>query len=352
MITNIPHLFGYGRQARSTLFPERLNTQRQWALAAGDASVILFVCLVVLQGETSRIAAAIVAAAVICTVFWQCGLYKRSYAVFSRDEAYFAIAGVTLAAVPLGLVLCAVANVSLLSFALAMIFCAVGTSALRARLHLTRRAVEVQFAGRHTITAGAWHDRESFGYRISKRAFDVLTACVALVVFSPLLLLAAVSIAIESGSPVLFRQKRVGENGRAFHILKFRTMRVDAGPEWARPGDNRITGVGRWLRRTSLDELPQLFNVLRGEMSIVGPRPEMLSFAASFARDIPNYEQRHVVAPGITGWAQVYLKRNLEPADMPIVLQYDLLYVEYASVALDLAIILKTAVEVLFHRAV
>ncbi len=147
----------------------------------------------------------------------------------------------------------------------------------------------------------------------------------------PVMLVAAAAITIESGSPVLFRQERMGENGRPFWILKFRTMRHNAGAQWAKPGDDRITRVGALLRRTSLDELPQLFNVLRGEMSIVGPRPEMVTFAASFSRNVPNYEQRHVVPPGITGWAQLYLRRNLDPSEIPGVLPYDLFYVEHAS---------------------
>jgi lipopolysaccharide/colanic/teichoic acid biosynthesis glycosyltransferase len=185
-----------------------------------------------------------------------------------------------------------------------------------------------------------------------KRVFDVIVAAITLVVASPIMLAAAIAILIESGTPIFFRQERIGAEGRPFSIFKFRTMRGDAGSQWARPGDDRITRVGALLRRTSIDELPQLFNVLRGEMSIVGPRPEMVDFAASFAGTIPNYEQRHVVAPGITGWAQVYCKRNLQPVDMTDVLPFDLFYVEHASVALDAAIVLKTAAEVVFHRAV
>jgi lipopolysaccharide/colanic/teichoic acid biosynthesis glycosyltransferase len=182
--------------------------------------------------------------------------------------------------------------------------------------------------------------------------FDVTVAAIGLVLTSPIMLAAAAAIAIEDGLPVFFRQQRVGENGRPFTIFKFRTMRSDSGNQWVRPGDERITKIGALLRRASIDELPQLFNVLRGEMSIVGPRPEMVEFAESFRSSIPNYEQRHVVAPGITGWAQVYCKRNLTPADMADVLPYDLFYVEHASVLLDAALLFKTAVEVIFHAAV
>jgi lipopolysaccharide/colanic/teichoic acid biosynthesis glycosyltransferase len=166
------------------------------------------------------------------------------------------------------------------------------------------------------------------------------------------MLAVALAVFLDSGKPVLFRQERVGRGGRSFGIYKFRTMQHNAGSDWAKPGDSRITRIGAFLRRTSLDELPQLFNVIRGDMSVVGPRPEMRAFADGFEKSIPHYAQRHVVPPGITGWAQVYLKRNLEPSDMPAVLPYDLFYVEHASRFLDCAIILKTAFEVLTHRAV
>ena len=303
-------------------------------------------------GSGNRMAAAIVTAAIICGVFWQCGLYKRSFAVLPHDEAYFACAGVLIAAVPIVLILSAIGNIPLLSIVLALIFGALGTSALHIRLHLERRAASAIWPGLDSITAGGWHDRESPSFRLSKRTFDVVVASVAVIVTSPVMLVAAIAIAVESGAPVLFYQERVGENGRAFTLFKFRTMRKDSGSQWARPGDDRITRIGAFLRRTSIDELPQLFNVLRGEMSIVGPRPEMVSFASSFMDTLASYPQRHVVPPGITGWAQLYLKRNLQPSDMPAVLPYDLFYVEYSSVLLDFAIVLKTAFEVLSHQAV
>lgn len=338
-------------QRRYGRLPERLARQWRTLLACGDAAVVLFVSLVVLDGGGNRFAGAILMAAIICGVFWQCGFYKRSYAMTARDEAYYACAGVAFAAIPAGLLLAVIGTFSVLSIVLALFFCAVGISALHVRLHLERRSGSPS-GGIDSITPGAWHDRESPSFRLSKRLFDVLVALAAAVLFSPVLLLAAVAITIESGSPILFRQERVGENGRPFWILKFRTMRSDAGGGWVKPGDDRITRVGALLRRTSLDELPQLINVLRGDMSIVGPRPEMVTFASSFSRTIANYEQRHVVPPGITGWAQVYLRRNLDPADIPEVLPYDLFYVEHASVLLDCALVLKTAAEVAFHRAV
>lgn len=320
-------------------------------LICGDIAVVLFVSLVVLNGDGNRFAAAILAAAFIVGTFWQCRLYRRSFAVTPADEAYYACAGMALAAIPVALFLAVLGSFTLLSIALTLIFCAVGTAALRVRLHLERRSY-APYAGLDSITPGAWHDRESASFRFAKRTFDVVVALLATIVFMPVMLVAAAAITMESGSPVLFRQERVGENGRPFWILKFRTMRQNAGAQWVKPGDDRITRVGGFLRRTSLDELPQLFNVLRGEMSIVGPRPEMVTFAASFSRSVPNYEQRHVVPPGITGWAQLYLRRNLDPSEIPGVLPYDLFYVEHSSVLLDCALLFKTAVEVAFHRAV
>ncbi|MBV8489142.1 MAG: sugar transferase [Candidatus Eremiobacteraeota bacterium] len=189
-------------------------------------------------------------------------------------------------------------------------------------------------------------------YAAVKRDVHAAVALVALVLLAPILLLAAACIALESGAPVLFRQERVGRTGRRFGIYKFRTMVRNAGSEWARPSDARITRVGAILRRTSIDELPQLLNVIRGEMALVGPRPEMVDFARDFSRTIPHYDERHFVAPGITGWAQVQLERNLNPSDMPRVLPYDLFYVENASPVLDAVITIKTAAEFLFHRAV
>ncbi|HKU68028.1 MAG TPA: sugar transferase [Candidatus Baltobacteraceae bacterium] len=352
MVTEVPVITGSVSHRRTARMPERISRNWRSVLVCGDAAVVLFVSLVALNGATSRIAAAVVVAAIVCGVFWECGYYRKSYAVFARDEIYYACAGVALAAIPVLIILSAVANVPLLSIVLSLVFSAVGTAALRARMHLERRRGGPPYAGIDTITPGAWHDRESPWFLLSKRIFDVTVATLTLVIASPIMLLAALGVVIESGAPVFFRQERVGEGGRPFSIFKFRTMRQGDDTRWVKPGDDRITRVGAFLRRTSIDELPQLFNVLRGEMSIVGPRPEMVEFASSFAKEIPNYDQRHVVAPGITGWAQVYYKRNLQPADMPDVLPFDLFYVEHASVLLDAALVLKTGVEVVFHRAV
>ncbi|MBV8370060.1 MAG: sugar transferase [Candidatus Eremiobacteraeota bacterium] len=192
------------------------------------------------------------------------------------------------------------------------------------------------------------------GARLGKRLFDVTIAALALVLFAPVMLLVAAAISLEDGEPVLYRQERVGRDGKSFTIFKFRSMRTDAekdGAALATRGDARVTRVGKLIRRTSLDELPQLFNVLRGEMSIVGPRPERPVFVQQFEQKYPRYAERHLVAPGITGWSQVYGKRVVGFEDVPEKLSGDLFYVENWSLFMDVAVCLKTAAEVLFHKA-
>lgn len=188
-----------------------------------------------------------------------------------------------------------------------------------------------------------------------KRVFDLAVAIPALVFAAPLLACCAFAIKLESPGSALYRQRRVGQGGRVFDVLKLRSMRSDAenrtGAVWAQRGDPRVTPVGRFMRRCSLDELPQLINVLRGDMSIVGPRPERPEFVQTFRDAIPRYDERHLVRPGITGWAQVNLRRALRPSEVTQKLSYDLFYVEQWSLFLDLYIVTKTAMEVLFHQA-
>jgi sugar transferase (PEP-CTERM system associated) len=163
--------------------------------------------------------------------------------------------------------------------------------------------------------------------RQTKRIFDVLLALVGIVLAFPLMLLTALAVWLESGSPVLYRQERVGENGRVFTLYKFRSMRKDAEkgvPIWAEAVDDRVTRVGRFIRRTRLDELPQLWNVLRGDMSFVGPRPERPFFVSQLAAQIPWYQQRHAVKPGLTGWAQVRYRYAASMDDALEKLRYDL----------------------------
>lgn len=177
-----------------------------------------------------------------------------------------------------------------------------------------------------------------------KRVFDVLFALFALLLTAPVMLLVAVAVKLTSRGPVLYRQERMGMDGRTFDILKFRTMRIDAevqGAQMASKEDPRRTPIGTFLRKYSLDELPQFFNVLMGDMSLVGPRPERPVFIETFKKEIPRYHLRHKVKAGITGWAQVNGLRGQTSIEKRI--EYDLYYIENWSLALDLKILVRTA---------
>jgi len=189
--------------------------------------------------------------------------------------------------------------------------------------------------------------------RIVKSTLDRALAVIVFILALPFLLLVPLLVKATSRGPVLFRQTRVGENEKEFEILKFRTMRVDAekdGPVWAREKDDRITPVGKFLRKTRLDELPQLFNVLQGEMSFVGPRPERPVFVDKLKDTIPYYSQRHAVKPGITGWAQVRYKYGSTVQDAAEKLQYDLYYIKHFSIFLDVYIIFETIRSVIIGK--
>jgi Undecaprenyl-phosphate glucose phosphotransferase len=178
---------------------------------------------------------------------------------------------------------------------------------------------------------------------IVKRVFDLGFSALFLVLLSPLLVLIAVAVKLTSRGPVLFRQERVGLDGRGFPMLKFRTMRTDAealGPQFAQAGDPRTTAIGAFLRRTSLDELPQLLNVLSGDMSLVGPRPERPVFIEAFRRQFPRYQLRHMVKSGMTGWAQIHGLRGNTSIEKRV--EYDLYYIEHWSLLLDLKILART----------
>ncbi len=180
--------------------------------------------------------------------------------------------------------------------------------------------------------------------RVLKRGFDLAFGSAALLLAAPVMLLVAVALKLTSPGPVLYIQERMGLDGRRFQMLKFRTMRVDAeretGPVWARSDDPRRTQLGTFLRRWSLDELPQLWNVLKGEMSLVGPRPERPSFVEEFRRRIPDYVFRHKFKAGITGWAQINGWRGNTPIEKRI--EYDLYYIKRWSLAFDLKILIQT----------
>jgi len=184
-----------------------------------------------------------------------------------------------------------------------------------------------------------------------KRTFDLAASLILLVATLPVMLATAVAIALESSGPVLYRQERVGRQSKPFKVYKFRSMRTDAEadgvPRWANANDSRITRVGQFIRRTRIDELPQIFNVLKGDMSFVGPRPERSYFVDQLAEQIPFYSARHSIKPGITGWAQVSYRYGSSVDDALHKLQFDLYYVKNHTIFLDLLILLKTVKVVL-----
>ncbi len=188
---------------------------------------------------------------------------------------------------------------------------------------------------------------------LGRRLVSLLASLVLFLIAAPVLLLVAILIKIDSKGPVFYTQERVGMNGRAFKMLKFRTMRTDAesaGVKWAQKNDPRVTRIGKYLRRFRIDELPQILNVVRGEMGIVGPRPERPEFVAKLRRQIPYYDLRALVPPGITGWAQIRYPYAASLEEAREKLQYDLWYVKHLSVRLDLTILFHTAKVVLFGR--
>jgi sugar transferase (PEP-CTERM system associated) len=179
-----------------------------------------------------------------------------------------------------------------------------------------------------------------------KRVFDIFAAIILLILAAPVMLVATLLVALEDGFPVLYRQERVGLNGRLFNVIKFRSMRQDAEadgkPRWAVSNDQRVTRIGRVLRKLRIDELPQLFSVLKGDMSMVGPRPERAFFVDQLTQQIPFYAIRHSVKPGVTGWAQVRYHYGASVDDSAQKLQYDLYYVKNHSLLLDLVVMFET----------
>lgn len=238
--------------------------------------------------------------------------------------------------------------------------------------------LDCKLAGINVLEASTFYEREagkieisliqpawlvfSDGFRcsrtrdISKRAFDLLVCTVLLLLVWPLMLLTALAVWLESGcrGPILYRQCRVGLNGREFDVCKFRSMRTDAEKDgkavWAQKNDSRITRVGGVIRTTRLDELPQIFNVLRGEMSFVGPRPERPEFVADLVKQIPFYDARHRVKPGLMGWAQLCYPYGASVDDAAQKLKYDLYYVKNHSLLLDCLIVIQTVEVVLLGK--
>jgi sugar transferase (PEP-CTERM system associated) len=243
-----------------------------------------------------------------------------------------------------------------------------GAMPVRELLHLKFAGVKVEdvhscferLSGRITIQhlSPSWFIlsegfRKSLWLRASKRAIDVIVSAILLLLVAPILPFVMLAIYIESGSPVLFRQARVGYKGREFELLKFRSMRQDAekhGPQWATQGDTRVTRVGNFIRKTRLDEIPQLLNVFRGEMSLVGPRPERQVFCQLLEEKIPYFNLRHSVRPGLTGWAQVRFRYSANIEDYKDKLELDLFYVKNMSLLVDFAILFETIKVVLLRR--
>ena len=238
-----------------------------------------------------------------------------------------------------------------------------------------RQLLHLKFAGVHVDDAHSYYERVtgrillerlspswlilSEGFRksrfllASKRAIDIIVSSLLLALFLPIMGVVALAIWLESGSPIFFRQTRVGLKGKDFEVLKFRSMIQDAekdGPKWAVQDDHRVTQVGQSIRKFRLDELPQLINVLRGEMSLVGPRPERPHFCSLLEQQIPFFGQRHAVRPGVTGWAQIKYSYGSTVEDAKAKLELDLFYIKNLSVMLDLAIIFETAKVMLLQR--
>jgi sugar transferase (PEP-CTERM system associated) len=191
-------------------------------------------------------------------------------------------------------------------------------------------------------------------HRAAKALMDYVLSSVGLIISVPIFALIALAIKVDSPGPIFFRQKRVGKNGKIFELLKFRSMTNDAeketGPIWAEENDSRITRVGKIIRKLRLDEIPQMFNVLRGDMSFIGPRPERPHFVKQLIGEIPFYEKRLSVKPGITGWAQIEYPYGSSKNDALEKLKYDLFYIKNVSIFSDLSIIFRTVKIVLFGR--
>lgn len=188
---------------------------------------------------------------------------------------------------------------------------------------------------------------------VARNVVHWLVALIGAILSLPIVLVTAVLIKLESKGPVFYKQERVGKNGRTFTLTKFRSMRVDAeesGPVWASKGDTRTTRVGRVIRKIRVDEIPQFWNILLGHMSFVGPRPERPHFVAQLAEEIPFYEQRHLIAPGLTGWAQIKYPYGASIEDARQKLQYDLFYIKHHGLFLDALIMFETIKIILFGR--
>ncbi|HTV91357.1 MAG TPA: sugar transferase [Verrucomicrobiae bacterium] len=333
-----------------TELPERLGSDSV-NLAVADVLIGIVLILIFALAHEARPATLVVTTCICASA--AIGRYRTSYAVRPTDERY-AVAGAACLTLLALFVLVPLFEVSAWISLLVLVLWSLASSAAAIRFTLARRRAvreETDATCRQLSPRSRARVRDGW-IRAVMRVVDAALAGVAIVLLSPVILACALAVFLQDRKSPIFAQQRAGLDGRPFMMYKFRTMCPDAGSEWAKPNDARITRVGAFLRRTSLDELPQLLNVLRGEMSLVGPRPEMREYANEFARTIPNYNDRHAISPGITGWAQLHCARNFQPDESPDVLPYDLFYVANYSLPLYVYCLMKTAVEVLNHRAV
>ena len=211
---------------------------------------------------------------------------------------------------------------------------------------MTELTLEIRRAIHKAQYKGGLKNVKNIFDALIKRVFDITASIIGLILSSPLAIIVYVLIKSDSPGNVIFKQRRVGKNGKIFKMLKFRSMRKDAeektGPTWAVEGDSRVTRVGKFLRKTRLDELPQLVNVLSGDMSLVGPRPERPHFVEKFRKEIPNYDLRHSVKPGITGEAQIFNGYDTSFKDVMRKIQYDLSYLKNKSIYYDIRLMYLT----------
>ena len=229
----------------------------------------------------------------------------------------------------------------------------IGVRSFESAFEIISGKVPVSALSAKDLQVGAGYDRQP-GFEIAKRALDLTISFIGIVLSIPIQVLTVVIIRLDSKGAALFQQERVGRNGRAFTLYKFRSMREDAeaksGPVWASEADPRMTRVGGLLRKTRIDEIPQLYNVFLGDMSLVGPRPEREHFVDQLSEDIPWFKQRHLVKPGVTGWAQINYPYGNTIEDARQKLQYDLFYIKYSSLLFDLSILLNTAKTVILRK--
>ena len=328
--------------------PERLRTG---GLMLATADCIAAVIALIVSGVISGSGAgAFLTLASTLIIAGAAGRYRGTYALRPADE-WYAAGGMAVLGTAAGIVLTAILGFDWFAAIGSTIVWVPIASLLAARLQRIRRA-GTEYEGmqervRESTLGTMWHAQQSL-----LRCFDVVVTLLAAIIAIPVMAIIALLVWRDSGRPVFFSQERVTRDDKSFVMWKFRTMRSGAGSDWVVPNDDRITPFGRFLRKTSLDELPQLWNVMCGDMSLVGPRPEMREYADRFSHQMDAYSQRHMVRPGLTGWAQLNLPRNLQPADAPSVLRADLFYVQNAGVHLYMFCLVKTAAELFTHGAV